>query len=617
MAPYDSELTADCMKIPDWVENVLLSFEHRTEPYMTGDVADALIGIRKSQGNLSDQDWKAFLAEWSAFFFSERRRGDSIWGTHFAPWASGKNDDGTDFFSPDIKDLDADTVAHWEERAKTCAHPVMRARYSDLVWDLKRIITGERSNPDYTRIAIDSYLRAADEKLYPMEVVGIQWLGRALDLSLSINDADRVKHVAEFMFGFYDRVAQPQFMGTWLFLFDDLYGQKFVSSEQESRIIANLEAMLSKTSDTTVSETGVYQGLDPWGAEAAAQRLAQHYRRLNDKANRERVIREYGGAFEFMARQANSMMAMAWLQPVIERYEQEGLKTDAEQLQLISAEKGKNIGADLKQVSVRVELKNEDIANLVEHLIGENELNAALGKVATYFIPKVDDARKLLERLRSDAPLMSTIPISVIAHDGHTTAKINSLDDDPDGRLHKQLAETIGFYQPFLAHTLEKLRERYTPTTEKILDFLCQSPLFAESRNGLLAEGLLAYENGDFVKAIHVLVPQVEDILRRFLGNIGRPTLKTVRNHPGIMDAKNMNDILSDDLMRSVLTENLWRYLEVVYIDKRGLNLRNDLSHGLLALNVFNRQVADRVFHTLLALSLMRATQQPGSSEKA
>jgi hypothetical protein len=68
-----------------------------------------------------------------------------------------------------------------------------------------------------------------------------------------------------------------------------------------------------------------------------------------------------------------------------------------------------------------------------------------------------------------------------------------------------------------------------------------------------------------------------------------------------------MNDILSDEQMRTVLTENLWRYLEVVYIDKRGLNLRNDLAHGLLAPNVFNRYVADRVFHTLLALSLMRA----------
>jgi lysyl-tRNA synthetase class 1 len=595
------------MKIPQWVQNVLSSFENRAEPYMEVAVADALRAARNGQGDPNDEDWRGFISEWSAFLFLESRNKESVWGTYFAPMMSAKKD-GADFFSPDIKDLDAGTIAHWEERARTCPNLVMRARYSDLVWDLKRAITGQRPDPYYARTAIDSYLGAADGKLYPMEIVGVQWLGRALDLSLSINDNDRTGRVVEFMFEFYDRIAQLQFVGTWLFLFDNLYGQKFVSPEQESRIIANLEAMLSKTSDTTSSATGVHATLDPWGAEAAAERLARHYRRRNDKANVERVVKTYGRAFEYLAAQASPMMAMAWLQPVIERYEQEGLKSEAEQLQLMSAEKGKNIRDDLKQYSVKVDIKPEEIEKLVEQLIG-GDLSAAFGRVAGYFIPKANDARKQLEQLRVDAPLMSIIPISIIASDGHTTAKINSLDEDPDGRLHKQLAETVGFYQPFLVHILGKLRERYSPTTENVLDFLCQSPLFAESRDGLLRDGLLAYEQGDFVKAIHVLVPRVEDILRNFMGRLGRPTLKTVRGQPGIMDAKNLNDVLRDERVRTVITENLWRYLEVVYVDKRGMNLRNDLAHGLLAPNVFNRHVADRVFHTLLALSLMRATE--------
>ncbi len=474
---------------------------------------------------------------------------------------------------------------------------------------MKRAITGQRPDPEYARIAIDSYKKAADGKLYSMEICGIQWLRRALDLSLSINDPDRIKRVVEFMFEFYERVAQPQFVGTWLFLFDYLYGHKFISPEQESRIIANLEAMLSKTSDTTSSETGVHATLDPWGAEAAAERLARHYHRRNDKPNVDRVVKAYGNAFKYLAGQANPMMAMAWLQPVIERYEQEGLKPEAEDLQLMSEEKGKDIGDDLKQYSVKVDIKPGEIEKFIEQLIGGDNLSAAFGRIADYFIPKVNDARKLLEQLRTDAPLLSIIPISIIASDGHTTARINSLDEDPDGRLHKQLAETVGFYQPFLAHALAKLRERYAPTTDNVLDFLCQSPLFAGSRNGLLRDGLLAYEQEDFVKAIHALVPRVEDILRNFLGKMGTPTLKTVRGQPGIMDAKNMNDVLRDEQMRTALTENLWRYLEVVYVDKRGMNLRNDLAHGLLAPSAFNRYVADRVFHTLLALSLMRNTE--------
>ncbi len=127
---------------------------------------------------------------------------------------------------------------------------------------------------------------------------------------------------------------------------------------------------------------------------------------------------------------------------------------------------------------------------------------------------------------------------------------------------------------------------------------------------GLLREGLEAYEKEDFVKAIHILVPQIEHILRTFLGVLGVPTLKTVRNHPGIMDAKSMNDILSDERMREVLKESLWRYLTVLFIEKKGgFNLRNDLAHGLLPPTAFNRQIADRVFHSLLTLSLIRERQ--------
>lgn len=603
------------MIIPEWVQSAVSAFEKRTESFNEVAIADALHNARKDKGNLSDEAQKGLIAEWSAFSFWHRRGRESVWQTYFAPMMSGKNEDGIEFFSPDVKDLDADVVAYWEKRASSCTNPEMRARYADLVWDLKFVITTRKPDPDYARIAIDSYLEATDKKFYPMEVVGIQWLGRALDLSRLINDEAKIKRVVDFMFEFYDRVAQSQFVGTWLFLFDNLYGEKIVTEEQESQIISNLERMLAKTSDTSPSEQRVYLGLDPWGAEAAAQRLAQHYQRKKDKRNVDRVIQSYGKAFEFMARQANPMLAMAWLQPVIERYEQEGLKKEAESLQVLASEKGKNIASDLKTVSVNVEIKQDEVNKLKEFLIGSGDLKSSLARVAEYFIPRADDSRQLLEKTRRDAPLVSMIPIHFIDSGGSPTAKVGSIDDDAEGRLHRQLGQTIGFYQPFLEEVLVSLRKGYAPTVDEILDYLCQSPLFAEGRNGLLRDGLSAYAEEDFVKSIHVLVPQVEHTLRTFLGRLGIPIRRTVRNHPGITEAKNMNEILGDPRMQEALTENLWRYLSVVYVDRRGgLNLRNDLAHGLVVRAGFRRAVADRVFHTLLALALMR-TQKKAESE--
>jgi hypothetical protein len=383
-----------------------------------------------------------------------------------------------------------------------------------------------------------------------------------------------------------------------------------ISPEQEAKIITDLESMLARTSSGNPEE------FDPHGAQAAAERLAQHYKRQNDRNNVVRVIKTYGEAFERLSKDAAPMLATAWLQPVIERYEQEGMKQDAERLQLIQAEKAENVASDLKEVSATTTIEKGKIDAEIERLLGGDDLKTSLLRIAQYFIPNVDQARTLLEKLRTDAPLLSIIPIGIVEKDGHTSARIGSLEEDPEGRLYMQLGQMMGFYQPFLVFTLKKLRERYKPSVDDIFNFLGESPLFANSDLTLLREGLIAYEKEDFVKTIHVLVPQIEHILRGFLGGLGVPTLKTVRNHPGIMDAKSMNDILSDERMRSMLTESLWRYLTVLFIEKKGgMNLRNDLAHGLLPPNAFSRPIADQVFHSLLALSLMReSVKQSGNS---
>lgn len=71
-----------------------------------------------------------------------------------------------------------------------------------------------------------------------------------------------------------------------------------------------------------------------------------------------------------------------------------------------------------------------------------------------------------------------------------------------------------------------------------------------------------------------------------------------------------MNDLFADPRIRETLTENLWRYLAVVYADRRGLNITNNMAHGLIPRAAFARRMGDLVFHTLLALSLMRASER-------
>jgi hypothetical protein len=587
------DFTNIMMNTPAWVQEILDTWEGKAG-YFELEIAEDLRRASDARPEMSDEDFKGYYAEWAAFLFSGRQNQKSIWNTHFNPMMTLG-----DSSSPDLKVLDEEIIMRWERQSNSVKSPIMRARYADLVWDMKQAVTGKRPSHEFAQIAVDAYDESIKRHQYKMAIEGVGWLQRAFEVSLSLGDEDRAKRIVASVFGFYEVVAKPRMIGLWIFPFDLLYDHlELLNSEQETRLIGDLEKMLAAT-----SVGGKDEDFDPYGAEAAAQRLARYYKRRTDKVNVVRVIKIYAAAFQKVSLGASGLLAMAWLQPVIERLQHEGLKEEAEELLLLSAKKGKGATAELKQIQVKMRINQADLDGLIGRLIG-NDLSTALAQVAIYFVPSAEVAKENLEKLRTDAPIASMIPIVVIKEDGHPSAKIGSLEEDPEGRLQKDLNQTIDFYQPFLMHVLSNLRERYSPTVEQVLDFLCSSPLFEKEGGSLLRSGLEAYWEDDFVKAIHVLVPQVEHALRKFLDTLDIPTLKTVGNL-GIMDAKGMKDVLSDERVRQAMTEDLWRYLTLIYIDKRGMNLRNDLAHGLLSPAVFNKGVADRVFHTLLALSLL------------
>jgi hypothetical protein len=319
---------------------------------------------------------------------------------------SGTRTDGTEAFWPDIKEIDAEATAHWETRAKAVHDSVMKARYADLVWDFKRLVTGKKPSVEYARIASDAYLESVKQRCYTMPIEGVHWVQRALDLSICVNDSARSGSIVSFMFEFHNRIADPPQTGHWIFLFDTLHDRKgLLSLEQGNRIITNLETKLAEISDANTSKY-----FDPYGAEAAAERLARHYRRQKNQANVERVTKIYGKAFEQLADKASPIFAVSVLGPVVQAYQQEGLKDEAERLQIVLANKGKDMSADLKEVSVSVQIDQEEVECFIAQLTAGGLKNAIL-KVAGYFVPKVEDAKKQLENMRQNAPLMSVIPM--------------------------------------------------------------------------------------------------------------------------------------------------------------------------------------------------------------
>lgn len=134
------------------------------------------------------------------------------------------------------------------------------------------------------------------------------------------------------------------------------------------------------------------------------------------------------------------------------------------------------------------------------------------------------------------------------------------------------------------------LKEHNESITKEFLYEIIRILQINQTTKLLIVEGLYYGFKKEFIAAIHILIPQIENILR----NLILPTDNSLVNidKDGKDTYKGLNTILSEEYR-----EILWEIIGPdIYIDlktllddeKGGLNLRNDLSHGLLSYDECN-----------------------------
>jgi hypothetical protein len=595
------------LTIPAGTRAVLDALESASEPTVDYEISGKLSGILQTP-TLTGDERKGAWAEATAFNLMPSK--ESPWGTHYGPQAVFANPDGTPRYAPDIMEADAVIIAYWEERSAQTPHPIMQARYADIVWDLKKTVTGNEPSVQYAQRAIDAYLDGVRTHRYKEPLIHAALaMKRALELALRLSDKARITACKTVLLDLFAGALKPKHQGVWATVFDTLTGTKkaMLTEEETAALINGLEGMLSATA-TKGSEQ-----FDPFGAEAAARRLASYYDRQQRKADVQRVVRAYGNAFEHVAEDANPTLAMSWLQPVHDEYKNRGMNEDALRVQKVSAEKGKQAKGDLKEHRVEIKIEPEKIQAFLEAMT-EGAPHDALLRIAAQFIPNVENIQARLQELLTIAPLMARIGVTRIVGD-HFAARAGSIEDDPEGRLIMQLADDIGIQNQFLSAAMERLREKTTLTTETILGVIDESPVYTGERRPLIQEGVQAYLDGDNTKAIHVLIPQIEQALRELLTLTGGTPLKPGRN--ATMQLKNLNDLLREQGIKNALGENLQTYLLTFLADQRGQNTRNIICHGLAQPAQMNKGLATQTLHALLALALVREKDSNTTQELA
>jgi len=594
------------MNVPAELAAVFNRFSTQGEPFSEHDIADSIRPVIEQMRKAGKEvSWK-LLAEYLAFCFASgysTRIAD--WGTYFSPSMGGTDREGRPVVWPDIKEITPEMVIYWAERVTEMPHPVMRARYADLVWDFSRSVTGKRPDISAAYSAIDAYLEVADLKM--LDHTTIHHTCRALKLSLGIGDTARTERAIEAVTATEDRIREVDALGTWGFAFDWLIeGKVPLRKEHRDKILSDLEGILRDTLEAV--ENG--QSNFPFPAEHAALRLARFYRRVGAAEHVKRVLNIYGRVFITASQKVAAPQAAGWLRMVYDRFIEFGLNVEAGALSVRLRGLAREARGSLQPVAYSFQVTQQELQEFADALLC-GSVSDALLQVAGHFTPDSKRLEQQVRDLAEHAPLLSIVQNVTVDAEGRELASIGSVGSDLHGRIVQQMSQNLHFEVPFLNFIFRELAQKHAFDAKVLIDFCSNSPLFDEARRGILQKGFDCYFAGDHVSAVHLLIPQIEHMLRRLLILAGKPTVRPGRH--GGLNLRTLDDILSDPVVVRTFTERAANYLQVLLTDARGWNLRNDLAHGILEPDSTNFAHSDRVLHVFLLLGSVRTSDDSSS----
>lgn len=117
---------------------------------------------------------------------------------------------------------------------------------------------------------------------------------------------------------------------------------------------------------------------------------------------------------------------------------------------------------------------------------------------------------------------------------------------------------------------------------QDIMKVCMESRLLPSGNEYLIAKGIFAGFNQDFIQSSHILIPQVENIVRTQMKAHG--IITTQLDKHGIETEKSLNTLIQEPEIINIFGINLSFELSALFCDSRGGNLRNNLAHGLFSI---------------------------------
>ena len=117
----------------------------------------------------------------------------------------------------------------------------------------------------------------------------------------------------------------------------------------------------------------------------------------------------------------------------------------------------------------------------------------------------------------------------------------------------------------------------------------------------LVKAGIENFFKEDYVSSIHILVPQFESTFRRFLAKLGFATTSLKKDM--VQYEITFNEFLVKDYIKTFLGKDIHTLIQIIMVEPMGLNLRNEIAHGLIKQSDITKSKCILVIYLFLILT--------------
>lgn len=501
-----------------------------------------------------------------------------------------------------IDNLD-DWIIYLEQRSRSTKNKVMRARYNDLLWTYrdkyKRSLLSNGNVKDKCELAIIDYLELAEEYILKrssndnLSYYLRYYLYRSWNLAKQIKSTSFPKLI-QLMIDIEDSIDEDKKIGLWGFSYKNLINKHSICLclEQEEQII-----------DKIIMRVNRMDTKDFYALEYGIKFLLEYYKNKPEEQERYLDILEASAHIP----SSNPFENQRYCDCLIQLCHKYNFKERKER----AIKNYQYYGKDFKKYIFTIEeefvITTEKKQQLIENVTSEVP-STHLSNIVNQFILSKEIIKKIMEEREGDFLSRMFFGTSIVNGDGVITKTISTKED---ALFH----EAKSYWQvllPYFSIAIENLKDRHQLNAETLTKLLFDNTLY-KGQEKTFSIVIQAYFDKDFFSMCYIAVPLIENGLRNFLSKCEH-TIYEQNKHEGFENIT-LTRVLTT--LEEYLTEDVIFHLKFILNEKAALNIRNNLTHGLLSDSNINEWMALNLLHVLMLLKSLIGFEKESNISKS